>query len=78
MSDFRSEHDSMGEVQVPARALYGAQTQRALDNFEISSLVMPPRFIQAVTYIKKAAALANYQLGLLDCMQTEAISTAAD
>lgn len=78
MSEFRIEHDSMGEVQVPKSALYGAQTQRALDNFAISTLTLPPRFIHAVVHIKKAAALTNRELGLLDEDISWAICTACD
>src|SRR5690606_32196215 len=78
MGQFRTEHDSMGEVQVPSGALYGAQTQRALDNFAISSLTLPPRFIQAVGHIKKAAALSNQQLGLLAPELAQAIVAACE
>ncbi|QEY14837.1 class II fumarate hydratase [Cellvibrio sp. KY-GH-1] len=78
MSEFRIEHDSMGDVQVPKTALYGAQTQRALDNFAISTLTLPPRFIHAVVHIKKAAALTNRQLGLLDEDISWAICAACD
>jgi fumarate hydratase, class II len=78
MTEFRTEHDSMGEVQVPKTALYGAQTQRALDNFAISSLTLPPRFSHAVVQIKKAAALTNQELGLLDSDLAWAIGTACD
>lgn len=78
MSEFRTELDSMGEVQVPKTALYGAQTQRALDNFAISTLTLPPRFIHAVVHIKKAAALTNRQLGLLDEDISWAICAACD
>ncbi|HTF95765.1 MAG TPA: class II fumarate hydratase [Cellvibrio sp.] len=78
MSEFRTERDSMGEVQVPKTALYGAQTQRALDNFAISTLTLPPRFIHAVVHIKKAAALTNRQLGLLDEDISWAICAACD
>lgn len=78
MSEFRIEHDSMGEVQVPKTALYGAQTQRALDNFAISTLTLPPRFIHAVVHIKKAAALTNRQLDLLDEDISWAICAACD
>lgn len=66
MTQFRIEHDTMGEVQVPVTALYGAQTQRALNNFLFSDLRLPQQFIQAVAHIKKAAAQANTKLGLLD------------
>lgn len=67
MSDqnYRIEKDSMGELKVPADALYGAQTQRAVDNFPISGLVMPRQFIRALGLIKSACASANFELGLL-------------
>jgi fumarate hydratase class II len=78
MSEFRIEHDSMGEVQVPKTALYGAQTQRALDNFVISELTLPPRFIQAIAQIKRAAALSNHELGLLDENLATVIVAACD
>lgn len=66
MSDkFRTEKDSMGEINVPADALYGAQTQRAMDNFPISGLVMPRQFIRALGLIKAACAGANAELGLM-------------
>lgn len=63
---FRTETDSMGEVQVPTDALYQAQTQRAVDNFRFSRHTMPARFIQALAHIKQTAALTNAQLGLLE------------
>jgi fumarate hydratase class II len=62
---FRIEKDSMGEVSVPAHALYGAQTQRAVQNFTISSQPLPWSFIEAVLFIKSAAARTNGELGLL-------------
>jgi fumarate hydratase class II len=62
---FRTEKDSMGELQVPEDALWGAQTQRAVDNFPISGLVMPRQFIAALGLVKWAAAGANAELGLL-------------
>ncbi|MGH8123493.1 MAG: class II fumarate hydratase, partial [Rudaea sp.] len=65
MSGFRIERDSMGELQVPAKALYGAQTQRAVNNFPISGLRMPREFIRALGLIKAAAAQANGDLGHL-------------
>ena len=64
-SDFRVEKDSMGELKVPTDALYGAQTQRAVENFPISGLVMPRQFIRALGLIKAACASANAELGLL-------------
>ncbi|PMJ90430.1 class II fumarate hydratase [Vibrio sp. 10N.261.55.A7] len=63
---YRIEKDSMGEVNVPQDALYQAQTQRAVDNFTFSAHKMPYRFIQALAYIKQAAADSNAQLGLLE------------
>lgn len=78
MSEFRTEHDTMGEVQVPTSALYGAQTQRAIDNFSISSLQLPTTFIAAVAHIKKAAAQTNFQLGLLDKKITKGIISASN
>ncbi|MGF1752577.1 class II fumarate hydratase [Vibrio makurazakiensis] len=64
--EFRIEKDSMGEVKVPKNALYQAQTQRAVDNFAFSSHTMPSRFIQALAYVKQAAAATNAQLGHLE------------
>jgi fumarate hydratase class II len=77
MSQFRIEHDSMGELKVPAKALYGAQTQRAVDNFPISGLHLPRSFIQALGLIKAAAADANLALGYLKKNQAAAIRRAA-
>jgi len=74
---YRSEHDSMGELQVPADALYGAQTQRAVDNFPISGRSMPAAFIRALGQVKYACAMANEKLGLLDTDKAEAIKKAA-
>lgn len=66
MSNYRIEKDSMGEIKVPVNALYGAQTQRAHDNFPISGIKFSREFIQALGYVKKAAALANNSLGLIE------------
>ncbi|WP_430389587.1 class II fumarate hydratase [Dyella sp. 20L07] len=77
MSQFRIEHDSMGELKVPAKALYGAQTQRAVDNFPISGLHLPRPFIRALGLIKAAAADANFLLGHLKKSQAHAIRKAA-
>ncbi|MAT64308.1 MAG: aspartate ammonia-lyase [Gammaproteobacteria bacterium] len=77
-SGFRTERDSMGEVAVPADALYGAQTQRAVDNFPISGLRMPPDFIHALGRIKACAARANAELGQLEPAVAEAIAAAAE
>jgi fumarate hydratase class II len=65
MSKFRTEHDSMGAVEVPAKAYYGAQTQRAVENFPISGWPLPPELIHAMGLVKWAAAKANHDLGKL-------------
>jgi fumarate hydratase, class II len=78
MSEFRTEKDSLGDVKVPANALWGAQTQRAIDNFPVSGQPMPARFIVAVAQIKWAAAQANASLGLLDARLRDAIAEACD
>ncbi len=74
---FRTEHDSMGELKVPADALWGAQTQRALDNFHISGRPMPAAFVRALALVKAAAAVVNGHLGLLDRGRADAIMEAA-
>jgi fumarate hydratase class II len=73
----RIERDSMGELGVPADALWGAQTQRAIQNFALSGLSLPPEFIHALAHIKWAAASANAQLGLLSQDIAEAIQQSA-
>ncbi|WP_404377550.1 class II fumarate hydratase [Vreelandella aquamarina] len=73
----RIERDSMGELEVPAGALYGAQTQRAINNFPVSGTPMPTAFVHSVARIKLAAARSNYQLGLLDAERAQAIEKAA-
>jgi fumarate hydratase class II len=75
---YREEKDSMGTVQVPNDAYYGAQTQRAADNFTISGLTFPFSFIRALCMIKKHAAVVNRELGLLDKRVAEAITIAAE
>jgi fumarate hydratase class II len=65
MTEFRTEHDSMGQVCVPAKAYYGAQTQRAIENFPISGEPLPPELIRALGLVKYAAAIANRDLGKL-------------
>ena len=75
---FRTERDSMGEVQVPADALYGAQTQRAVDNFMVAGQPMPEAFIRSLLILKKAAAVANLEVGSLDAEKSSAIVTAVD
>ncbi|VXB61560.1 Fumarate hydratase class II [Luteimonas sp. 9C] len=74
---FRTEHDSMGELQVPADALWGAQTQRAVQNFPISGRPMPRGFIRALGLVKAAAAEVNAGLGLLPEKSGKAIRAAA-
>jgi fumarate hydratase class II len=78
MADVRIEKDSMGEVRVPAERLYGAQTQRAIDNFRVSGRAMPPRFVRALATVKHAAATANEALGLLEPRLSKAIRDAAE
>jgi len=74
---FRIERDSMGELRVPAEALWGAQTQRAVENFPVSGLPLPRGFIRALALIKQAAAAANAQLGLLEPHVALALERAA-
>ena len=74
---FRTVHDSMGELEVPKDALWGAQTQRAVDNFPISGMRMPRRFIAALGLVKWAAAGANAELGLISGDKAIAIQKAA-
>ena len=75
--EYRVERDSMGEVRVPKSAYYGAQTQRAVENFPVSGIGFPPRFIRALGIIKLAAAAANQELGLLDARAADVIGKAA-
>ena len=77
MSKFRIEKDSLGEVKVPATALYGAQTQRAVDNFHIGGTPMPGGFISSLGLVKAAAAGANADLGLLEPTMAASITAAA-
>src|SRR5437870_7086978 len=77
-NDFRTEADSMGPMQVPADAYYGAQTARAVENFPISNLRFPREFIRALGLIKKHAASANTTLGLLPQNISDAIQKAAE
>jgi len=77
MSGFRMEKDSLGEMSVPAQALWGAQTQRAVENFPISDLRFPRGFIAALGLIKKAAAETNVDLGLLDSALAKDVAAAA-
>ncbi len=77
MSDFRIERDSMGEMQVPASAYYGAQTQRAAENFPISGQPIPPALIKALGQIKASAAVVNRDKGVITDEQFTGISQAA-
>ncbi len=78
MDDYRTETDSMGQMQVPAKAYYGAQTQRAVLNFQVSDLRFPRPFIKALGLIKKAAAETSLELHLLDEESARVILAAAD
>jgi fumarate hydratase, class II len=78
MGEFRVERDTMGEVRVPAGALWGAQTQRAVDNFPISGRGLEPAQVHALARIKGAAARVNSDLGVLDADIADAIAAAAD
>ncbi len=77
MRKFRTEKDSLGEVRVPQGAYYGAQTQRAIDNFPVSGLTFPRAFIRALGLIKRAAAETNTELGLLEAHVGRAIAQAS-
>lgn len=77
-TQFRIEHDTMGEVRVPAAALYGAQTQRAVENFPISGSGLEPAQIVALARIKRAAAIVNRELGIVDADIADSIVLAAD
>lgn len=78
MTKLRTERDTMGEMQVPAEALYGASTARAVDNFPIANRPLPPAMIHAFGHLKAACAQANLDLGKLDQTLAEAIIAAAD
>jgi fumarate hydratase, class II len=77
MTDFRIEKDSLGPVNVPAGAYYGAQTERARQNFPVSGLTFPPRFLAALGRIKREAAVVNAEMGIVDSKLAEAIVAAA-
>jgi len=78
VSEFRIEHDTMGEVRVPADALYSAQTQRAVENFPISGSGLEPAQIVALAQIKRAAAIINEKLGIIPADIRDAIVASAD
>ena len=77
VSEHRIEHDTMGEVKVPAKALWKAQTQRAIDNFPISGIPINPELIAALGLIKEAAAKTNAELGVVAQEYADAIAKAA-
>ncbi|QIR70202.1 class II fumarate hydratase [Kocuria sp. KD4] len=77
-TEYRIEHDTMGEVRVPKNALYRAQTQRAVENFPISGTTLEREHIKALAQVKKAAATANEELGVLDAQRAQAIRDAGD
>lgn len=78
--EFRTEKDTMGYVQVPAQVYWGAQTQRSIDNFKIAQDInkMPREIIQAFAYLKKAAAITNFEAGILAEDKMQLISKACD
>lgn len=76
--EYRVERDSMGEMKVPADVYWGAQTQRSYENFRIGSEKMPPELIRAMGMLKKAAAMANYNLGKLDLRRRDLIIRVCD
>ncbi|MFW6093604.1 MAG: class II fumarate hydratase [Pseudomonadota bacterium] len=78
MTSFREEHDSLGSVQVPSARYWGAQTQRSLENFPIGDERMPAEVVRAYARLKKACALANADLGVLDQAPADAIARACD
>ena len=78
MSNFRIEHDSLGEISIDENALYGANSQRAFENFNISGLRMDEKFIDAILEVKKACAIENGKIGLLSDDETDAIVKACE
>src|SRR5678810_467189 len=80
MSEYRIEKDTMGEVKVPADAFYGAQTQRSVDNFKIAQDInkMPKEIIRAFAYLKKAAAITNFEAGVLTKEKSDLIGKVCD
>ena len=78
MASVRKERDTFGEIEVPAERLWGAQTQRSLQNFRISGERMPAELINALARVKRACAVVNIELDLLDAKKGGAIIQAAD
>lgn len=78
MPSYRVEHDSMGQIQVPADVYWGAQTQRSYENFKIGTEKMPTEIIRAFAILKKAAAMANFKIGKLDQKRCDSIGQVCD
>src|SRR5499427_6334742 len=78
MADYRIERDTFGEIRVPVERLWGAQTQRSLENFRISTERMPLELIRALAKVKRACAVVNRELKALDAKKADAIAAAAD
>src|SRR5688500_1209418 len=78
MKKVRIEHDTMGDIEVAAESLWGAQTERSLHHFHFPGETMPVEVLQAQVLVKKAAAAANKSLGILDAAKADAIIAAAD
>ena len=78
MSEYRMEHDTMGEVKVPAEHFWGAQTQRSFQNFEIGTEKMPHEIIEALVILKRSAAKANNRFGKITKEQMNAIVDSCD
>src|SRR3990172_2368478 len=76
--NFRIEHDTMGEVQVPSDKYWGAQTQRSKENFKIGNQPMPVEVIRAFAYLKKASALINFDCGVLPKEKADVIAKVCD
>src|SRR6188474_3930623 len=78
--EYRIEKDTMGKVKVPANVYWGAQTQRSIENFKIAQDInkMPKPVIQAFAYLKKAAAITNFELGVLPVEKKDAIAQVCD
>ena len=76
--NMRIEKDSMGTMKVPVDALYGPQTQRAVENFPISNICFTTDFISAIVIIKRSASIVNEKLGLLDSLKSKSIVSACD
>ena len=76
--EYRIERDSMGEIKVPADKLWGAQTQRSFENFKIGTEKIPAEMVTVFAYLKKAAALTNKELGVVDSDKADAIARACD